>query len=172
MVDTRSFLYRPMDQLQAKQTSDGQHMTNLFRKLQRHVSALQTAAATSINKQLDNERLRNVSYVKQIIYYKLMDLLKRSLSKRVGVCDTEFSSALRRNLLETSMPCALQSLLHISQHISRTVAHNNTLFLPLLPYVAQPRASSFLQAPTEDCKLQQISFHCDRSLSNEGNSPL
>lgn len=107
-------------------------MSNLFGQLQRQVSALQMAAPTSINTQLDNEILRNMPYVQQFISYQLIDLHNRPLSKRVSLCDTEFSSVLRRHPLEISIPCAFQSFTHIPQHISRTVKHNNTRVLPNL----------------------------------------
>lgn len=42
-------------------------MAFLFGKLQRRVPALQTVAATSIDMNLGNDRLRNVSYVNQYI---------------------------------------------------------------------------------------------------------
>lgn len=61
ITDTRTFLCRKVDQLLEKQSPSVQHMTNLFVQLHRHVSALQTAAATSIKMQLENEILINVS---------------------------------------------------------------------------------------------------------------
>lgn len=85
IVDTISFLYRLMHQIHAAQASDAQHMTNIFVHLQHQVSELQTAAGSSINMVLDNERFRNVSYVKQFISFKFIYVLKWPLSKRVGV---------------------------------------------------------------------------------------
>lgn len=104
--------------------SDGQ--------LQSQFSAIQTEVATSIKFQLDNAILRNFSYAKQFIYCKLIYLLKRLISKQVGVYDTEFLSVMCRHRLEISEPCSFQSFTHIVQHISRTVEHKNTLFLSSL----------------------------------------
>lgn len=78
-----------MDQIQEKQYSDDQHMINLYKRMQWQVSALQTAAVTPRNMSFDNERFPTLSYVKQGIYYKFIDILKRTVSKRIDECDPE-----------------------------------------------------------------------------------
>lgn len=69
-----------------------------------------------MNMKIDNERFLNVSYVKKFICYKCTDLIKRKLSTRLGVeCETEFSSVLRRQPLEISIPCAFESISNIAK---------------------------------------------------------
>lgn len=88
-----------MDKPQAKQVSDVQHMNNIFEHFQRQVSSLQTTVANYVNTQLENEGIRNVPYVNQLISYKLIYNHNWLLSKRVGVRENEFSSVLRRHPL-------------------------------------------------------------------------
>lgn len=130
--DTRGTLHRIINQLQKKQDSDNQHMLNLFGQLQRQVCALQTAAVNALQTQTMNEKSRQVSSVKQFISYQIIALLKRPLTKRMGQCDSQFSSVLRRYPLELSMPCTFESFTHIALDVTRTVDDKHTLYLPTL----------------------------------------
>ena len=132
MKDTRGALHRMIIQLQNKQDADNQIMLNLFGQLQRQVCALQTAAANTFQTQTMNEQSRQVSSIKQFISYQLIALLKRPLSKRMGQCDSQFSSVIRRYPLAISMPCTFESFTHIALDITRTVDDKHTLYLPTL----------------------------------------
>lgn len=74
-----------MDQLQVKKPSDFQHITSTSELLQQQISAMQTVAATSINMPADNERYRKVCSFQQLFPYKLNEILKWPLSKRICV---------------------------------------------------------------------------------------
>lgn len=82
--------------------------------------------------QIDNERFRNLYYVKQFISYKWFVLINLRLSKSLGVWDTELSFVSVRHPLDVSMPCAFELFSYIAQHISRTVEKTSSLFLTSL----------------------------------------
>ena len=131
-IDTRSWITRRLDQIEQKQATDVQQFVNLFGTLQRQVTALQQAYATNFNTVVDNERSRQISFVKYFISHRLISLMKRPLSRRSGICDTVFSCALRRHPLEICMPCSLESFSHLALDVSRNVEVKHTLFLPSL----------------------------------------
>ena len=131
-INTRSWITRRLNQIEQKQASDVQQFVNMFGTLQRQVTALQQAYATNFNTVVDNERSRQISFVKYFISHRLLALMKRPLSRRSGICDTVFSSALRRHPLEICMPCSLESFTHLALDVSRNVDIKHTLFLPSL----------------------------------------
>jgi len=132
VTNTRGALHRMITQLQNKQDADNQIMLNLFGQLQRQVCAIQSAAANTLQSQKMNEQSRQVSSIKQFISFQLIALLKRPLSKRMGHCESQFSSAIRRYPLEITMPCTFESFTHVALDVTRTVDDKHTLYLPTL----------------------------------------
>lgn len=76
-----------INKLETKQASKNQNMVNIFGKLQRKLSALQTVATTSLNMQIDNEQSGKVSSRKHFLSYKLTTLLSS------GHCPDTWASA-------------------------------------------------------------------------------
>lgn len=68
--------------------------------------------------QIGKERFRNFSYIKKVISYELIDLSKWPLTKRLGACETEVSSILRRHQLESFIPFALEFISHTSLQVT------------------------------------------------------
>ena len=131
-------------------------MLNLFGQLHTQLCALQTAAANTFKTQTMNEQSRQVSSIKQFKSYHLIALLKRPLSKRMGQCDSQFSSVIRRYPLDIHMSCTFESFTHIALDVTRTVDDKHTLYFPTLAaacgalgsnkqvHVAFPNLDSFL----------------------------
>lgn len=103
--------------MQKKQASDKPNIVNMCGYLHVQLSNCQfesctwkywqmltmLEAVTSFQIWLDKERSRQVSYVKLFISYKLIAVLKRTLTTRMSLYDAQFSSVLRRYFLEISM---------------------------------------------------------------------
>lgn len=104
--DTRSAIHHRLRRLKTRQASENNNVFNIFEHLKQQISGLQVAAATSLNVQVDSERSRQVSSVKHLISYKLIKILKRPLTKHVGLYDILFSSVLQRYPLQMIIPCS------------------------------------------------------------------
>lgn len=88
---------------ETKQASDNQNVVNPLGNLERHKFALYAAAATFLYLQVENEWSQQGFVAKKFIPYKLITILKRPLTTRVGLCDKHFSSVLRRYTFEMSI---------------------------------------------------------------------
>lgn len=124
-IHTRSVIFKGRNKFQSNQASEIQYMTNTFEHLKHHISSLHAKTTGSTDMIIDDDIFQNVSSVNRFLQYKLFDIIKRPLAKRVRVCCSECSSGFIYHTLENSIPCAFESFSHIALNSSGMVKQNN-----------------------------------------------